>query len=112
MSMSSVCVVANALRLKLFKPRHAGVGIEAPASKAEEAPTIKKEETVMTKTVTIEGLMCQNCVKHATKALNDLPGVTATVDLESKTAVVTGEVSDEAIKAAIAEAGYEVTNIQ
>ncbi len=112
MSMSSVCVVANALRLKLFPPRHAGVGIEAPASKAEEAPTIKKEETVMTKTVTIEGLMCQNCVKHATKALNDLPGVTATVDLESKTAVVTGEVSDEAIKAAIAEAGYEVTNIQ
>ena len=112
MSMSSVCVVANALRLKLFKPRHAGVGIEAPASKAEEALTIKKEETVMTKTVTIEGLMCQNCVKHATKALNDLPGVTATVDLESKTAVVTGEVSDEAIKAAIAEAGYEVTNIQ
>ena len=66
----------------------------------------------MTKTVTIEGLMCQNCVKHATKALNDLPGVTATVDLESKTAVVTGEVSDEAIKAAIAEAGDEVTNIQ
>ena len=116
MSMSSVCVVSNALRLKLFKPRHTGVGIEAPVQRAEEvkteAPTIKKEETVMTKTVTIEGMMCQNCVKHATKALNDLPGVTATVDLESKTAVVTGEVSDEAIKAAIAEAGYQVTNIQ
>ncbi|MBO5034566.1 MAG: heavy metal translocating P-type ATPase, partial [Oscillospiraceae bacterium] len=116
MSMSSVCVVTNALRLKLFKPRHTGVGIEAPAQRTEEvkteAQTIKKEEAVMTKTVTIEGMMCQNCVKHATKALNDLPGVTATVDLESKTAVVTGEVSDEAIKAAIAEAGYEVTNIQ
>ena len=116
MSMSSVCVVTNALRLKLFKPRHTGVGIEAPAQRTEEvkteAQTIKKEEAVMTKTVTIEGMMCQNCVKHATKALNDLPGVTATVDLESKTAVVTGEVSDEAIKAAIAEAGYQVTNIQ
>ena len=116
MSMSSVCVVSNALRLKLFKPRHAGVGIEVPASKAEavktKAPIIKKEETVMTKTVTIEGMMCQNCVKHATKALNDLPGVTATVDLETKSATVTGEVSDEAIKAAIAEAGYEVTEIR
>lgn len=65
----------------------------------------------MTKTVIIEGMMCQNCVKHATNALNALPGVTATVDLESKSATVTGEVSDEAIKKAIAEAGYEVTSI-
>ncbi len=66
----------------------------------------------MNKTMIIEGMMCQNCVKHATNALNALPGDTATVDLESKTAIVTGEVTDEAIKAAIAEAGYEVTNIQ
>ena len=65
----------------------------------------------MTKTVIIEGMMCQNCVKHATNALNALPGVTATVDLESKSATVTGAVSDEAIKKAIAEAGYEVTSI-
>lgn len=66
----------------------------------------------MTKTVTIEGMMCQNCVRHATNALNALPGVTAVVDLESKTATITGEASDEAIKTAIADAGYEVTNIQ
>ena len=65
----------------------------------------------MTKTVTIEGMMCQNCVKHATNALNALPGVTATVDLESKSATVTGDVSDEAIRKAIADAGYEVTSI-
>lgn len=65
----------------------------------------------MTKTVTIEGMMCQNCVKHASTALNALPGVTATVNLESKTAIVTGEVSDEAIKTAISEAGYQVTEI-
>ncbi len=115
MSMSSVCVVTNALRLKLFKPRHAGVGTYAPAApvgerKIKERP-IKKEEIAMTKTVIIEGMMCQNCVKHATNALNALPGVTATVDLESKSATVTGEVSDEAIKKAIAEAGYEVTSI-
>ena len=113
MSMSSVCVVSNALRLKLFKPRvrseEGSSGENAYISK--EISSIKKEEKTMTKTVTIEGMMCQNCVKHATKALNDLPGVTATVDLESKTAVITGEVSDEAIKTAIAEAGYEVTDI-
>ena len=115
MSLSSVCVVSNALRLKLFKPRHAGDGIESPKAQAIERPQepiTKKEETTMTKTVTIEGMMCQNCVKHATNALNALPGVTATVDLESKTAVVTGEVTDEAIKAAIAEAGYQVTDIR
>ncbi len=115
MSMSSVCVVTNALRLKLFKPRYAGEGTYSPPApagerKIEERP-IKKEEIAMTKTVIIEGLMCQNCVKHATNALNALPGITATVDLESKTATVTGEVSDEAIKKAIAEAGYEVTSI-
>ena len=56
--------------------------------------------------------MCQNCVNHVTKALNGLPGVTAQVDLASKTATVTGEVSDEAIRAAVAEAGYQVTSIQ
>ncbi len=65
----------------------------------------------MTKTVTIEGMMCQNCVKHVTNALNGLPGVTAQVDLDTKTATVTGEVTDEAIKAAVTEAGYEVTGI-
>lgn len=114
MSMSSVCVVFNALRLKLFKPRVRSGEISGgeSANISRETLSKKKEEPTMTKTVTIEGMMCQNCVKHATKALNDLPGVTATVDLESKTATVTGEVSDEAIKAAIAEAGYEVTDIR
>ena len=66
----------------------------------------------MKKHLIVEGMMCQNCVKHVTKALHDLPGVTVTVDLDSKTAIVTGEVSDDAIRAAITEAGYEVTSIQ
>ena len=65
----------------------------------------------MEKKVIIEGMMCQHCVAHVTKALNALPGVTATVDLDSKSAVVTGEVSDEAITAAVADAGYEVVSI-
>lgn len=66
----------------------------------------------MEKKVIVEGMMCQNCVKHVSKALNDLPGITAVVDLDSKTATVTGDVSDEAIRAAVAEAGYEVSSIQ
>ena len=66
----------------------------------------------MVKKVIVEGMMCQNCVKHVSKALNGLPGVTAQVDLESKTATVTGDVSDDAIREAVTEAGYEVVSIQ
>lgn len=66
----------------------------------------------MEKKVIVEGMMCQNCVNHVTKALNDLPGVTAQVDLASKTATVTGDASDEAIRAAVEQAGYQVTSIQ
>ena len=65
----------------------------------------------MTKTVIIEGMMCQMCVKHVTNALNAIPGVSATVDLETKSAVVTGEVSDEAIRKSVEEAGYQVISI-
>ena len=65
----------------------------------------------MAKKVLIDGMMCQNCVKHVSNALNGLPGVTAQVDLDTKTATVTGEVTDEAIKAAVTEAGYEVVSI-
>jgi len=107
MSMSSVCVVSNALRLKLFKPRHTAPEAVRPVEKI-----IKEgEDKPMEKKVIIEGMMCQNCVKHATNALNALPGVTATVDLDSKTAVVTGDATDEAIKQAIADAGYQVVSI-
>ena len=56
--------------------------------------------------------MCQNCRAHVDKALNGIPGASATVDLESKTAVVTGDVADEAIRAAVEEAGYQVVSIQ
>lgn len=66
----------------------------------------------MEKKVVIEGMMCQNCRAHVDKALNGIPGVSATVDLDSKTAVVTGDVTDEAIRAAVEEAGYRVVSIQ
>ena len=66
----------------------------------------------MKKTVTIEGMMCMHCAARVKKALEALEGVTeAGVSLEDKQAVLAGEVSDDAIRAAIAEAGYEVTEI-
>ena len=55
--------------------------------------------------------MCQHCAAHVTKALNALPGVTATVDLDAKTATVTGSADDEALKKAVEDAGYQVTAI-
>ncbi len=109
MSMSSVCVVSNALRLKLFKPHHLGGRTYVSHETFSNA---ERRETTMEKKVIIEGMMCQNCVKHVTNALNALPGVTASVDLESKTAHVIGDITDEAVKQAIADAGYEVTEIQ
>ena len=104
MSLSSVCVVGNALRLRFFKPS------AKPVCNFEPEPD-PKGELIMEKKVIIEGMMCMHCRAHAEKALNAIPGAAATVDLESKTAVVTGDVSDDAIRAAIAEAGYEVTAI-
>ncbi len=106
MSLSSVCVVSIALRLRFFK----GEPGQSPAS-CIEINECKGEPIVMEKKVVIEGMMCMHCRAHAEKALNAIEGVTATVDLESKTATVTGEVSDDAIKAAIAEAGYQVVSI-
>ena len=108
MSLSSVCVVSNALRLKLFKPRHTAPKTAVPEEK------IKKEgaKNTMEKKIVIEGMMCKHCVAHVTEALTKLDGVTAVVDLETKTATVTGDATDEALKQAVANAGYTVTSIQ
>ena len=67
----------------------------------------------MTKTIKIEGMMCPHCQARVEKALNALEGVTAVVDLEAGTAAVTltGAVSDEALRQAVTDAGYEVTSI-
>ena len=108
MSLSSVCVVSNALRLRFFKGEPGQTSVE-PTEFIEIEE--KGEPIKMEKKVIIEGMMCMHCRAHAEKALNAIEGVTATVDLESKTAVVTGEVSDEAIRAAIEEAGYQVVSI-
>ena len=68
----------------------------------------------MKKELSIEGMMCQNCVKHVTHALEGIPGAAdVQVSLEDKKAVVSAPetVTDEMLKAAVREEGYEVTNI-
>lgn len=69
----------------------------------------------MKKQLSVEGMMCPNCVKHVTKALESVEGATdVTVSLENKTATVSvpDSVSDEILKSAVTEEGYEVTGIQ
>ena len=110
MSLSSVSVVSNALRLKLFKPRRSHPAKSVPTG-ADGHIDMKKEVCQMEKKLTIDGMMCQHCVAHVSKALNSLPGVTANVDLDTKTATVSGTASDEALKKAVEEAGYSVVSI-
>ena len=115
MSLSSVCVVSNALRLRGWKGSAPVRRGETPANTQSEpaAPAAQhnEEELTMKKTLSIEGMMCAHCAAHVEKALNALPGVTASVDLAGSSAVVTGDVSDEALKKAVADAGYTVTDL-
>ena len=111
MSFSSVFVVCNALRLKGFQPGFRKKrGGKITAVSAEK----KKGELTMKKTIKIEGMMCSHCTGRVDKALNALDGVTATVSLEDKAAYVTvdGAVTDEELKKAVVDAGYEVTGIE
>lgn len=98
MSLSSVCVVTNALRLKGFK-----------------SSWEKKEEKKMVKVMHIEGMACGHCTGRVQKALEAVSGVESVeMSLEAKTAKVTlsAEVAEERLKAAVTEAGYEVVSIE
>ncbi|MDE7332434.1 MAG: heavy metal translocating P-type ATPase [Lachnospiraceae bacterium] len=112
MSLSSLFVVGNALRLRNFKSH------EYEDVKSEEVTTNKKEkqeERKMKKTMIIEGMMCGHCTGRVQKALEEINGVeSVTMSLENKTAeiVLGGQVADDALKAAVTEAGYEVTDIR
>ena len=101
---------AAAMSLKLFKPRRSHPA-ESVSTGADGHIDMKKEVCQMEKKLTIDGMMCQHCVAHVSKALNSLPGVTASVDLDTKTATVSGTASDEALKKAVEEAGYSVVSI-
>ncbi len=101
MSLSSLFVVTNALRLTRFH------------KKQQQENGIKENET-MKKTMKIEGMMCQHCVAHVTKALQGVAGVAEVeVNLKKKTATVelSEAVADESLTAAVTEAGYEVKKI-
>ena len=114
MSFSSVFVVSNALRLRWFKAKHETY-VNPIVDKQSSRHEIRKEERKMEKVLNIEGMVCSNCVKHVHKALMEIPGIQeAVVELESKTAQVqlSQAVSDEVLKAAIEDAGYELVSLQ
>ena len=110
MSLSSFCVVSNALRLNLCKiyDPHKDKKIKHPA--AHTTAKEKKEETkIMTKTLKIEGMMCGHCEAHVTKALMAIEGVTEVkASHETNTAVVTmeKEIPEEILKKAVEDCDY------
>ncbi len=114
MSLSSVCVVSNALRLRFFKPKHQSDPSEIQVPVISNTVQESEEET-MTKVLTIEGMMCGHCQARVEKALSEVKGVkSVTVDLEAKTATVEAGLltGNQALTKAVTDAGYEVTNIQ
>lgn len=116
MSLSSFCVVTNALRLNWFKPYDASRDKPRKGSHIEiEKETKKMEETTMKKTMKIEGMMCGHCEARVKKCLEALEGVgEAVVSHEAGTAEVTltGDVSDEVLKKAVEDQDYKVLGIQ
>ena len=130
MSLSSVCVVSNALRLRWVK-LHDAKKTQSEPYQDVAASTIAdinqhnaldnnikstnndKGESTMTTTISIEGMMCAHCQAHVEKALKEVAGVTeVTVSLENKNAVVIGDASAETLKQAVVDAGYEVTDVK
>ena len=120
MSLSSFCVVSNALRLNWFKlrdPRHDQKrrGRRPGKQPARPQTTNQREELSMKRTIKIEGMMCPHCEARVKKALEALPGVTeAVASHEAGTAVVTlsEPVEDEALKKAVEEQDYTVVGIE
>ena len=118
MSLSSVCVVSNALRLRFFSAtqrKTAGTPAVLPVSGEKPLTAHKKEENVMEKTIKVEGMMCQHCVAHVKKALEGAAaGCNVAVDLDAGKAVVSGKTlpEDAVLTAAVTEAGYKVVDIK
>ena len=125
MSLSSFCVVSNALRLNLFDvhstkhDRAAKNAASLPAVSAQPAAVANKEstkeDTAMKKTLKVEGMMCGHCEARVKKALEALPEVDeAVVSHEAGTAIVTlnAEVADDVLKKAVEDQDYKVTGIQ
>ena len=118
MSLSSVFVVTNALRLRFWKgkniPTESPETTEIPNKKTPEISDETKGNHIMkTKTMTIEGMSCKHCEAHAQQALNAIDGVSATVTLESKSAEITlsKDVADAVLREAVEVAGYVVVGL-
>lgn len=110
MSLSSLFVVGNALRLRNFKG-----GQQKNGRQEARITDEKKEETKMKKTMTIEGMMCAHCTGRVQKALEEIEGVeSVAMSLEEKSAevILAREVEDDVLKAAVTQAGYEVVEIR
>ncbi len=118
MSLSSVFVVTNALRLRRFRPKNGQAEITADASAAVQTinsnhsnqTSTKKGADSMKKVIAVEGMMCEHCQAHVTEALQKVPGVTEVhVSLKKKNAEVVceKEVADEVLQKAVTDAGYQ-----
>jgi len=124
MSLSSVCVVSNALRLRFFKSRFKQ-DIPVQSTECAESCPVIKEETIeteenqggteaMTKTMIIEGMMCTHCTGRVEKTLSAIEGVAAVeMSLEGKSATLTlsKDVDNKVLTDAVTEAGYEVVSV-
>ena len=113
MSLSSFCVVSNALRLNLFNMYDAGK--DKKIKKHLQVVEEKEEEKSMTKTMKIEGMMCKHCEAHVKKTLEALPEVAeAVVSHEAGTAVLTleAEISNEALTKVIEAEDYKVLGVE
>lgn len=127
MSLSSVCVVSNALRLKrlkLYKSKNSTIPdvnntgindtyVDGANKDNINKNNLRKEDRIMTKKIIIDGMMCEHCTGRVEKALRGVKGVTDVVmSLEGKSATVTAsDADDNELKAAITDAGYEVVSI-
>lgn len=101
MSLSSVFVVTNALRLMRFKPKS-----------MKKSASADKGEISMKKILKIEGMSCAHCSARVEQALNALDGVTASVELKKKRAIVVGDASDDVLVKVVEDAGYKVVGIE
>ena len=114
MSLSSFCVVTNALRLRFFRFKRE----ELPSENKQPmvAETITRSENTMEKVMKIEGMMCMHCSGRVEKVLNDLEGVEAKVDLEAATATVKvaegSPVDEQKLVDTVTEAGYKVVEVR
>jgi len=119
MSLSSIFVVTNALRLRRFKSQFSQAQKQESKVNAdgikEEIKKEESEERKMTRVMTIEGMMCMHCTGRVQKVLEAIGGVSGVeMSLEAKTATVklSGQVADEVLANAVREAGYEVVSVE